>query len=170
MDKNSGQTNVVVIVIVVLVAVAGAIFAFTRSTNNTTQPVETNNNGQAMSNVALDLAPVTNPGQTGRANVTDEAGKTKVVIEVSPAGAANQPAGIYAGDCSNIGALKYTLNNVVNGRSETVLIPSMHFIHGLGQSVIAVHKSQEERSVYTSCGSLWEAFDKADHTGPASNN
>ncbi|RJQ13768.1 hypothetical protein C4553_02680 [Candidatus Parcubacteria bacterium] len=106
-----------------------------------------------------------NSGQTGTAVLTDIDGqKTKVTLVVSTgAVGVAQPAHIHIGSCPTPGAVKYPLNNVVNGRSETTLDISLLKLGDELPSAINVHKSASEVSTYVSCGDLpmqqFEALD-----------
>lgn len=161
LNKNHGASNVASVVVIVLIIAAGVIFTLTK--DRTPEPQTNNNQSTTMGPVEVALNAQNDSGQTGTATVTEEAGKTKVVIEISNGSATPQPAHIHTGNCETLGAVRYPLSNVVNGRSETILQPTPHFLHGLGQLAINVHKSAAESSIYTSCGNLTEAFDRAMH-------
>ena len=63
-----------------------------------------------------------NSGEAGVVSLTEENGKTKVLLLMAGNNTAGpQPAHIHAGACPNPGAVKYPLTNVVNDVSETVI-------------------------------------------------
>jgi hypothetical protein len=177
MDQNNrslGAANAGAIIAIVAIIAGGIAFTMLRdrpstspsNQTNTNQNTQNNNTNTMMSRVEVPLTAQYNSGQNGKAILTEENGKTKVVIEVVPGPTGvGQPAHLHAGDCTALGAIKYELNDVVDGRSETILTPSMHFIHGLGQTAINFHKSRAEYSIYGGCGNLKQAFDQAMHTG-----
>ena len=108
-----------------------------------------------------------NTKQSGRATLTDMDGKkTKVVIEVGSGSAGvAQPAHIHMGSCPNPGAVLYPLQNVVNGRSETMLEVSLASLKDKLPLAVNVHKSAAEAKLYMSCGNIQkEAFDKLGNT------
>ena len=168
-NKNLGAANMVAVLVILVVIGAGLVFALTRNNepaaenNQSAQNSQNNTNTGAMDRVEVPLAAQNNSGQSGKVTLTDEGGKTKIVIEVAsgPAGLA-QPAHVHTGTCAKgLGAVKYPLNPVVNGRSETTITPSLHFLHGLGELGINVHKSESEVGTYVSCGDLLPAFNAA---------
>src|SRR3989338_6208279 len=60
-------------------------------------------------------------GETGKATIKDEDGKAEVYIELSNYPSNQQPAHIHFGSCDNLGAVKYPLSNIVNGKSKTTI-------------------------------------------------
>ncbi len=103
----------------------------------------------------VDLAEQNNSGQTGTALLEDVEGKVKVTITMSGEkykGA--QPAHIHIGVCPGVGAVKYPLSNVVNGKSQTMLTISMADLISQVPLAINIHKSPAEADVYTACGGL----------------
>lgn len=96
-----------------------------------------------------------NSGETGKAELSESNGKTKV--ELTLVGFPKdipQPAHIHIGSCANLGAVKYPLSFPVNGKSETVLdVPLSQILNELPLA-INVHKSATEASVYVSCGDI----------------
>jgi len=76
--------------------------------------------------------------------------KNSILGILSPA----QPAHIHFGSCSNIGGVKYPLNSVVNGKSETVLNVSLTDLKTQLPLAINVHKSAAESNIYIACTDL----------------
>lgn len=99
-----------------------------------------------------------NSGVSGMATVEDEDGKIKVALKtkssildlLTPA----QPAHIHLGSCANIGGIKYPLNSVVDGKSETMINASLAQLKAELPLAINVHKSAEEVNVYIACTDL----------------
>jgi hypothetical protein len=169
MSDNAGSSKIIVIVASVVV-LGGVIFAMTSNDKSVpaqnANPNGTQGMGSMMGPVELTLNAQNNSKQNGKVTLLDQDGQTKVVIEVAPGPkGVQQPAHIHAGDCSSLGAVKYNLNPVVDGKSETILQPALHFIHGLGQTAINIHKSTSQPDVYAACGNLTEAFNKVMHMG-----
>ena len=65
-----------------------------------------------------------------------------------------QPAHIHAGACPDVGDIIFPLNNVVNGKSRTILDTSLEYLRSLEPLAINVHKSVPESEIYVSCGDL----------------
>lgn len=164
MQTQLGSTKISILVII-LIIVGGVVLAM-----NKKDSAENVNESQNPANtkakpVVMTINAQNNSGQTGTVTLSDvENGGTKVVIEVPSAGAGvSQPAHIHVGNCDALGAIRYELNYVVEGRSETILPPALHFIHGLGQSAINIHKSTAEYAKYAACGDLTAALNAANH-------
>ena len=106
--------------------------------------------------LVISLSAQNNSEQSGTATLMAQTNaQTKVVILVDDwkPGVA-QPAHIHVGSCPTPGAVKYSLNNVVNGRSETMVNVTMDvLLKGLPLAV-NVHKSAAESNVYVSCGNI----------------
>jgi hypothetical protein len=153
------------VIVIALIIAGGIAFSLLRDRPESSEQNQTHNQA-AMDPIIVSLPGFNFSEQAGRAYLSDESGKTKVAIDISPwtAGTA-QPASIRAGTCPSVGAVRYPLNNVVDGKSETLLVPALHFIHGLGDSIIAIGKSAAEPDVIVSCGNLKKALDDAQHIG-----
>lgn len=153
------------IIVIALIIAGGIVYGLLRDRPESQEPNQTHNQ-MGMDPIIVSLPSFNFSEQAGRAYVSDESGKTKVVIDISPwTAGVPQPASIRAGTCAAVGAVRYQLNNVMDGKSETVLVPATHFIHGLGDSVIAIGKSAAEPNVMVSCGNLRKALDDAQHMG-----
>lgn len=90
----------------------------------------------------------------GSALLTEENGKTKVVLAFANYSTIQMPAHIHVGSCPKPGAVKYPLTSVVNGRSETTIPVTIDELKTMSPLAINVHKSVVELSVYVSCGDL----------------
>ncbi len=96
-------------------------------------------------------------GQSGTAVFESQGDKTKVTLSmVGKARTSPQPAHIHEGECPKPGDVKYPLNNVVNGKSETVIAVKFEDLFTtLLPLAVNVHESVEKSSVYTACGDLY---------------
>ena len=78
----------------------------------------------------------------------------------------SHPAHIHTGSCSVQGGIKWTLNPVVGGRSETTLDVSLQDLVMAMPLYVNVHKSAEELATAISCGdikkpsSIWKNHNK----------
>lgn len=94
-------------------------------------------------------------GQSGTAVFQGDGDNTKVTVSmIGKAFTSPQPSHIHVGKCPNPGVVKYPLNNVVNGKAETVLSVSIEDLFADLPLAVNVHESAEKASVYTACGDL----------------
>lgn len=94
--------------------------------------------------------------QTGTVTLTAMASQTEAVlnIETSADGMeVEQPVHIHAGTCAELGAIRHSLTNVVDGVSTTTVDTSLDSLL-IGKFAINVHKSEPEIGVYVSCGNI----------------
>jgi hypothetical protein len=114
---------------------------------------------------SIRIAPQNGSGESGTATFTStEGNKTKVQIKLKgqPKGVA-QPAHLHAGGCANLDPKpKYGLENVVNGKSTTVIPVDAGVLFQEGLAV-NVHKSAQDIQTYVACGDV----SKANLTKPA---
>ncbi|HEX5501177.1 MAG TPA: hypothetical protein VFW96_01060 [Thermomicrobiales bacterium] len=110
----------------------------------------------APSTLTINLTPLNNSGESGTATLTDMGnGKTQVVVTMqgAPAGV-TQPIHIHEGTCSTLNPNpKYPLTSLQNGKSETTVDVSIADLLA-SPFAINVHKSQQDVSVYVSCGNI----------------
>ncbi|MBI2577597.1 MAG: hypothetical protein HYV77_02000 [Candidatus Wildermuthbacteria bacterium] len=142
----------------VLIVVLGGFFLFWGGDSRDTAPNTTQNSPTPtpqVQSVTIQLSSQNNSGETGTATLTNENGKTKVVLSLNGAPAnVTQPAHIHSQPCANIGAVKYPLTSALNGASQTILdIPLSQILSELPLAV-NVHKSNAESSVYAACGDI----------------
>ncbi len=103
----------------------------------------------------VSLTEVNNSGQAGSAVLEEIDGKVKVSLNLTGTKyKKGQPAHIHIGVCPGVGAVKYPLTSVMNGKSTTMLTVSMADLAAGGPLAINVHKSASEASIYTACGGL----------------
>lgn len=99
-------------------------------------------------------------GETGSARLTAEgADKTRVEISLkgTPKGTP-QPAHIHEGSCAKLDPKpKYGLENVVDGKSSTVVPAGLDSVKGMA---INVHKSTDDIKTYVSCGDIGKGGSK----------
>ena len=108
--------------------------------------------------IVFDFTAQNNSGLSGTATLEDEDGSLKVTLKlkntvlgiIAPA----KPAHIHFGSCANIGDVKYPLNSVVNGKSETIIKTSLADLKAQLPLVINVHKSDAEAGTYVACTDL----------------
>lgn len=91
-------------------------------------------------------------------NPTAGGDKTKVINLLSdPPSGVGQPAYIHAGRCDKLGAPKWHLEAVKDGRSVTVVPVSIDAILKQ-QTAINIHKSMSDKQTYVSCGNVIEVM------------
>src|SRR5207302_528593 len=92
--------------------------------------------------------------QPGTATLTAKGAQTEVVINIQPGPAGvQQLAHVHVGGCPGVGAVKYPLTLVVDGKSTSTVNASLGELLN-GTYSINVHKSVVEAQVYVSCGNL----------------
>ena len=105
--------------------------------------------------LTVELTEQAGSAQDGTATFTStEAGKTRVVVELSSPPAAAQPAHIHPGTCQQLDPTPaYALSNVQDGKSATTLPVSLDELRA-AELVVNVHKSEAEIETYAACGSI----------------
>lgn len=93
--------------------------------------------------------------QNGSMILTQQDDKVRVIISLTntPKDVV-QPAHFHSGDCRKLGDIKYPLNSVVNGDSDTVLDVSFDDLKKELPLVVNVHKSETDIKSYVSCGAI----------------
>ncbi|KKR32712.1 MAG: Cu-zn Superoxide dismutase, partial [Candidatus Falkowbacteria bacterium GW2011_GWF2_39_8] len=102
--------------------------------------------------IKIEMKAQNNSNQNGTATITQEGNQVRVKIELDQAPNTSQPAHIHTGSCPDPGDIVYSLNDVVNGRSETVVNVSLEDLMKQLPLAVNVHKSANEENVYVSCG------------------
>ena len=110
--------------------------------------------GGMAKSVSVSMHAQNKSGETGTAKLTPEgADKTRVEITLKggPKGTP-QPAHIHEGSCAKLDPKpKHGLENVVDGKSTTVVPASLDSVRGMA---INVHKSTDDIKTYVSCGDI----------------
>lgn len=130
-------------------------FAFAQKGTNYNYTTPSPTQGPTSKEMVVVLAAENNSGEKGTAVLTDAGGKTKVVVTVAnPPQNVAQLAHIHVGACPTVGAVKYPLNNLLNGVSETILDVTISQLKAMLPLAINVHKSVVDAKTYVSCGDL----------------
>jgi len=110
---------------------------------------------QAPTPVAVSLNELNKSGQSGTAMIKEVEGKAEVVVTLNGQPKdTEEPAHIHLGSCAKPGDVKFPLNPVKNGSSDTVLdVPMSEIMNNLPLA-INVHKSEKELNVYVACGDI----------------
>jgi len=93
-------------------------------------------------------------GANGTTRVIVELPETYGNMAVIGTSSVPRPMHIHLGTCATIGAVKYPLTALVNGRSETLLNVSLPDLLKDLPLALNVHKSSAEVGVYIACGDL----------------
>ncbi|KKQ62056.1 MAG: Cu-zn Superoxide dismutase [Parcubacteria group bacterium GW2011_GWE2_38_18] len=104
--------------------------------------------------IKIEMKAQNNSNENGTATIIEEGNQVRVKIELDQAPNYGQPAHIHTGSCPNPGDIVYSLNDVVNGKSETVVNVSLEDLMGQLPLAVNVHKSAEEDNVNVSCGDI----------------
>jgi len=118
---------------------------------NQTEPG--NETNQTMVNITLKEQ--SNSSEMGTATLTED--NETVIVSLSLTGFpenVSQPAHVHNGSCLNLSEIVYPLTNVLNGTSETTLNVTFSQLESELPLAINVHQSEENSSVYVSCGDL----------------
>ncbi len=105
--------------------------------------------------LTVTLSEQNDSGQSGSATLTQDGGDVTVTLTTTGfTEGVSQPAHIHSGTCEELGSALYSLENVENGSSETVLEISLGEILANLPLAVNVHKSADESDVYTACGDM----------------
>ena len=105
--------------------------------------------------VTVNLTSQNSSGIVGTATFTEVgAGKLRVAIQVTGAGAGPQPAHIHDGNCANLNpAPKFALASLTNGASTTEIDGSIQQMMSVPHA-IHLHKSPDELPIYVACADI----------------
>lgn len=128
--------------------------AVTTISGETEDGVEVDSNSDVNSKeVVLEMQ--NDSGQSGEATLKEVGGKVLVTLDLTSEGEmGSQPAHIHVGSCPEPGAVKYPLENVVDGESETTLEVDMATLMNELPLAVNVHKSAADLKTNTACGDI----------------
>jgi uncharacterized membrane protein YeiB len=157
-----GNKNLIIVaggaIIILLVVAILSMLVLRKSNNQGAQQGSSYSTpvvNQAESEMNVLLSAQNNSNESGIANLKDTSGMVTVTLNLTGYTAnVSQPAHIHMGVCPGVGAVKYPLNSLVNGKSVTVLGVSLAQLKQQLPLAINVHKSATNIATYTSCGSL----------------
>lgn len=109
--------------------------------------------------MTINLDQQNNSGESGTAVLsTLPSGKLNVLLTLSGGAITTpQPAHIHLGSCPNVGAVKYQLTNIVNGKSSTnltITLAQLQTMLTTQKMSINAHESAAKIMNYTACGNL----------------
>jgi hypothetical protein len=111
--------------------------------------------GAYPSTVTLKLYAQNRPGETGTVTLGQSPGGVKIVVTMAGGQNGSQPIHIHAGTCANPNPEpKYTLTNIVNGSSTTIISDITLGDLLKGQYIIDVHESSADITKYVACASI----------------
>lgn len=148
---------------VVIIVVLSAIFLYISGTKKLQIqkpiPTETPSPTQVVvKQKEIVLVEQNKSGQSGTVTLREENGKTTVLINISESQTKTaEPAHIHIGSCDKLGIIKYPLEDIVDGKSETVLEKTIDELLNELPLAVNVHKSAKQAKVYVSCGDLEKA-------------
>lgn len=106
--------------------------------------------------LGIGLIPQNDSEAYGGVELVSQGSNTKVTITLTSDNPTvmqtSHPAHIHTGSCPTPGEVKYPLNNVVNGKSETVIEASLNELANDIPLAINVHESAANPSNYIACG------------------
>lgn len=102
----------------------------------------------------VELESVNDSGVTGVVKLSPEGEKTKVWVKLDGASAdVSHPIHIHEGSCDKLGAPKFPLNPVKNGKSTTTVDSRLNDLIS-GSFAINAHKSKKDIQTYIACGEI----------------
>lgn len=146
---TTSNQNIVILGVALIVAIGGYLLLRTQAREQTPAPVA------KLKQATVVLSEQNKSGQSGTAVLTEKDGNVTVNVSLTPgAKGVAQPAHIHTGACPDVGAVKYPLTNIVDGKSETTLGVTIDTLKAGLPLAINVHKSVPQAKVYVSCGDL----------------
>jgi hypothetical protein len=103
--------------------------------------------------LTLDLAAQNGSGQSGMARLTADGEKTHIVVEVANAPEVAQQSHVHKGTCDEIGDVVAPLENVVDGKAESVVDMSLPELRR-GGLIVHAHKSEAEYDTSVACAEI----------------
>jgi len=151
------------VIILLLAGVGLYLFKINKQKNLSVEKIQTQETGITPQpsltvfpkQIEINLNQLGNSGEYGKAILKEIQGKT--VVKLSLQGFPpdiSQPAYIHEGFCPAVGKVKYTLNSLKNGQSETTLDVTLDQVLSQLPLAINIRKSASRSDVYFACGNL----------------
>lgn len=103
----------------------------------------------------IDLKEQNRSGLTGTATIAESGGKTKVLVILNGQSVGTpMPVHIHVGSCPKPGAIKFPLNTLAAGASDTTLEVTVDQLKAMEPLAINIHKSAVDLASYVACGDL----------------
>ena len=165
-NLEQGFTAVIIVISSVIVLIAVGVVIWLKNSSGTSDPSPTSamNAPQRTSDSSspmVSLSAQNNSNLNAKYQLTAVgspsgiSSQTRVILAVSnaPQGV-SMPAHIHSGTCANLGGVKYSLSNVVNGVSSTTIDVSILQLKLDLPLAVNIHKSVDEPGVYVACANL----------------
>ncbi len=108
--------------------------------------------------ITVPIAAQNGSGETGSATLAQTGSDVTVTLALTGSGSDPQPAHIHPGTCATLDpSPKYPLNQVVGGKSVTVLKDLKLGDLETGAFAINIHKSTSDLKTYVACGTIPKA-------------
>lgn len=101
----------------------------------------------------LELAAQNGSGESGTARLTADGATTRIALELANAPEVAQPSHIHEGSCDEIGDVVAPLENVVDGKAESVVDMSLADLRR-GGLIVHAHKSEAEYETSVACAEI----------------
>lgn len=149
----------ILIVIIIFFILGAPLFVNNNASKNsqtrTPSSSQTRNASQSPQSFSIVLSQQNNSKETGIATIEGVDNKTKITLTlVEFPKKIKQPVHIHLGSCSDPLEVKYSLNNLVDGKSETTIDVDINKFTAEFPLIVNIHKSIEEANLYVSCGDL----------------
>lgn len=150
-----------ILVVIIIFFILGTLLFVNNNASKRSQTKATPSSGQTRNvsqnpqGFSIVLGQQNNSRETGLATIEGVDNKTKITLTlVEFPKKIKQPAHVHLGSCSDPGEVKYPLNNVVDGKSETTIDVDVNKFIKEFPMIVNIHKSIEEANLYVSCGYL----------------
>lgn len=150
----SKKILIAIILISIVVVLFITFIQYKKDTTSNITPAPTASNLEAK-NFSIVLNPQNNSGESGIVLFEKLGDKTLVKINlVGFQSDISQSVHFHKGSCDKPLTVKHKINDVINGKSETVLDVKLEDLLKDLPLVVNVHKSFEEDDIHTACGEV----------------
>ncbi len=128
-----------------LIVAACLLFSACKKSGSVSEPLP---------NKIIQLDEQSKSGVHGSATLEDKGGKTRVLIMVSGSSTTPEPAHIHLGSCPSPADVKYPLNDIKGGVSDTLVPLDMKSLLSMEPLAINLHKYASDMKMYIACGNI----------------